>query len=174
MLQSVIAVLFLASSVSFAGGKPKSGAEFCENLKKNAPAQKDGKSLSHVRAALGIADSLGLSAKDSALRLKGEGFSEIAADVKDDYAKIPIGAILVLVGKNGRSCGVSEEYGHVAVKCGEDELYWVAGQTIKLSENYPKLKDCVRSVIYHVVWNSPPAKPGKPAVQRSLASEKEK
>jgi hypothetical protein len=146
-----LSVLLLSSAHAKLVNSPE---EFCGRLKENAPARPDAQSLLHVRIAAGL-DSLGRKAKDSAPEFEKAGFENLLKEdpkiLEDGGKHLPKGAILVLEKKGG--CPVSKQWGHVAVKCGGDELYWVSNQTKSLSQFIKEQRGCIKAVMYTSHWD---------------------
>jgi hypothetical protein len=160
MMKIIALFVLIFAGLSSRADMPSSATDFCANLASEAPERADGRSLMYVRKALGI-DSLGKNAKDSAGPLEAAGFKNILADnpnLLKDENKIPKGSIFVLNKANSPTCPVSATTGHVPVKCGSNQLYWVAGQTKDLSEFIAQNPKCITAVMYNPKWKGAEAK----------------
>lgn len=176
--------LLVASVSAWAETRPVSGKEFCKRLEPVAHAT-DGRSLGHVREALGLAKgALGDSAKNSVEGFKKAEFIDLAAEDPEwrdrstiDEEDVPLGAIFVLEETKKGTCPVASDTGHVAVKCRKNELVWFSDEktpmtVTRLVRKYPK---CIKAIMIHPEWDDddgPPAKKGaqkaKPVAIRSV------
>ena len=157
-MKTLFLVLVMLPLSAWSLEKPQvSASRFFQNLgSEGLTVEKNAETIELVRSALGYKKhgEIGARPQNAGIDLSKAGFDDLLKKnpgAMTDQTKIPIGTIFVLSREKSKNCPVGS-YGGIAVKCGDDVLFWAKHQTKKVSEFVRDNPGCIRAAMYLPTW----------------------